>query len=171
MSCAHHFYNRCKDTEFDPRTYCADTKPLPDPTTCNTCRLVKDVIASLNTLVFHFPFLETVGAAGVYDLEEWERDDVEKTVFKSKRGKDWQKHWEDEAESRDERHKVAEKLSRMGLTTMADEREAHQGFSMALTPPHNTVEAEKENIKPLTTNDSGNGSTDGESNSTGGGWS
>ena len=153
-SCHNHFYNRCKDTEFDPKTCCADTKTLPHPTTCNTCQLVKDVIADLNTSIFRFPFLETIGAAGVYDLEEWERGDAEKTLFKSKRDKDWKGHWEDKAESRDERHKVAEKISQMNLGEMADEREAHQGYSMALTPEEK--EKDKENLKPSTTmNDSG----------------
>lgn len=96
---------------------------------------------------------------GAYDLEEWERGDAEKILFKSKRGKDWTGNWEDKAESRDERHKVAEKISRMNLGEMADEREAHQGYSMALTPEEK--EKDKENLKPsITMNDPEKGTSE-----------
>lgn len=167
------FTNHCKDkpveadpTAYDPHLPKPDPQPNPDPAIaaaaraiaeslpgqkkicpgptryegrmkCETCVRVKGAIKKLEVLVFQAPFLLTDGLAGLDRLAEWERRGVEKWLCGRKRD------WEDKAESREERHKVQERIEKMGLDGVADERKEHQGFGMSITPPKESAEKEE----------------------------
>lgn len=111
------------------------TNICPGPTSlqgrkkCETCIRVEGAIKKLENLVFRVPFLATDGLSGLQKLAGWERKDVEKML----RGR--KKDWGDKAESREERRKVQERIERMGLQGIVDERKEHQGFDMSVTPP------------------------------------
>lgn len=146
-------------------TFCEGPTWATEPKQCKTCICVQGAISKLRTLVFQAPFLATEGLSGLDKLAAWERDDVEKLV----RGR--KPAWDDKAESREERHKIHERINKMGLGGAVDARGKHQGFEMAITPPkleggakHGATydgngrddEEDKENeVKPKPRSDSG----------------
>lgn len=71
----------------------------------------------------------TDGLSGLEKLENWERGSFEHLLQGRK------KSWDDEAESREERREVQKRIEKMGLDGAVDERKAHQGFDMSVTPP------------------------------------
>lgn len=105
---------------------------------CETCIRVKGAIKKLENLVFQVPFLATDGLSGLEKLAGWERKDMEKTL----RGR--KKDWGDKAESREERRKVQERIEKMGLDGIVDERKEHQGFDMSVTPLKEDTKKEDE---------------------------
>lgn len=95
---------------------------------CETCVCINRVIAKLEYLVFRAPFLSTDGLSGLEKVPSWERKDLERLFWGRK------SDWNAEADSQEERRRIQKRIEKMGLDGVADEREAHQGFDVSVTP-------------------------------------
>lgn len=96
---------------------------------CETCVRVKGAITVLNNLVFQAPFLVIDGLSGLEKLADWEKEGgIEELLCGRK------KSWDHKAESREERRECQERIKKMGLDDVVDERKSHQGFDMSVTP-------------------------------------